>query len=350
MRKRRLYWTLQVIGWSTYALINIVLQSGDPLDQGTESIRRQQLEVLIHTPILFLVSHFVIRRIVLARNWLKKDLGRIILPLLGVAIVLSAISTAVIYLIYSLFQAFVINEEFFLGVSLLAITIFTLFMIWITIYILYHYLESNNKSLQYEAAVNEMQLNQLKSQLNPHFIFNALNSMRALVDENPSKAKIAITQLSNILRNSLIMDKMRVVDFNEELNTVRDYLELESIRFEERLQIKFNIHDDSEKFQIPPMMMQTLIENAIKHGVSNLVKGGIVELNTDVENSVLKIQIRNSGQLVNGVIKKPKKEGGYGLANTKQRLRLIYGDEASFKIFNENDKFVITEVKIPQRI
>ncbi len=349
MRKRRLYWTLQVLGWSAYALINIVAQSSDPLNEGAEAVRIAQIEVLVHTPILFLVSHFGIRKIILARKWVQKDIAKIILPLLGIAIFVSIAVTAIVYLMYSLFQTFTINNEFFLEPSFLAFTFFILYVFWLTIYILYHYLESNNKSLKYEAAANEMQLNQLKSQLNPHFIFNALNSMRALVDENPGKAKIAITQLSNILRTSLIMDKMRVVDFNEELNTVRDYLALETIRFEERLQVKFDIDRDSEKFQIPPMMMQTLVENAIKHGVSNLMEGGIVEVNTQVENSVLKIQIRNSGQLVNGVVKRPK-QGGYGLANTKQRLKLIYGEEASFKIFNENDKFVITEVRIPQRI
>ena len=197
--------------------------------------------------------------------------------------------------------------------------------------------------------MNEMHLNQLKAQLNPHFIFNALNSMRALVDEEPVKAKVAITQLSNILRNSLIMDKKRVISFEDELSTVRDYLALESIRFEERLEVKYNVETGSEHFAIPPMMIQTLVENAIKHGVSNLMAGGLVELNTRIDKSKLTIIIRNSGQLVNGK-KKRKKGSGYGLANTKERLKLIYSGEASFRIYNENDKFVVTEIKIPQRI
>ena len=144
------------------------------------------------------------------------------------------------------------------------------------------------------------------------------------------------------------MDKLRVVDFNEELSTVKDYLALESIRFEERLRVSYDIDKNSENFQIPPMMMQTLVENAIKHGVSNLIEGGEVELIAYVKEFFLTIQIRNSGQLVNGVVKKPK-QGGYGLANTKQRLKLIYGGEASFRIYNENDKFVTSEVRIPQR-
>ena len=115
-----------------------------------------------------------------------------------------------------------------------------------------------------------MKWNLLKSQLNPHFIFNALNSIRALVDENPGKSKNAITQLSNILRNSLQIDKNRLTSFTDEMKTVQDYLELESIRFEERLEVDIKLHPNSDQFQIPPLMIQTLVENSIKHGISNL--------------------------------------------------------------------------------
>jgi len=347
MRKRRLYWTLQFIGWTLYATVNILVAWLDPLNQeGSETLlQQQQLEVIIHTIILFLFSHFVLRRTSNKKEWIKKEFGKIMPSVIGIILVMSLLSTIIVHFIYSLFP----NSNIELKTIILdTLAYLLIFVFWATIYFLYHYLDSNNKSLKFEAAVNEMQLNQLKSQLNPHFIFNALNSMRALVDENPSKAKIAITQLSNILRKSLIMDKLRVVDFNEELSTVKDYLALESIRFEERLRVSYDIDKNSENFQIPPMMMQTLVENAIKHGVSNLIEGGEVELIAYVKEFFLTIQIRNSGQLVNGVVKKPK-QGGYGLANTKQRLKLIYGGEASFRIYNENDKFVTSEVRIPQR-
>lgn len=349
MKKRRLYWTLQFIGWMLYAVINLIFLSINIVGNEADFIKQQQLEIIIQTPILFLLSHVLLRRISIKRGWLKKDFTKVILKVIGLLLLMSVLATVILHSLYLLFVPIEFNFEWVSKLLLETLTFLVLYIFWASIYFLYHYLDSNNKSLKFEAAVNEMQLNQLKSQLNPHFIFNALNSMRALVDENPSKAKIAITQLSNILRKSLIMDKLRVVDFNDELNTVKDYLALESIRFEERLKVKYNIDKNSDNFQIPPMMMQTLIENAIKHGVSKLIKGGIVELRTFVKEFILIIEIRNSGQLVNGVVKKPK-QGGYGLANTKQRLKLIYGGEASFRIFNENDKFVITEVKIPQRI
>ncbi len=348
MRKKRLYWTLQIVGWALPAIINLIFISA--LGESPEQMRRQQFEAITQSLIPFLVSHFIIRNVIIKYNWLKVDLGRIISRILALILAVAVLSGLLNQLSYLVFRSAEFNNgDLFLQLTFDFLVTAFLYVIWTTIYFLYHYLESNNRSLKYEAAINEMQLNQLKSQLNPHFIFNALNSVRALVDEEPAKAKIAITQLSNILRTSLIMDKKRVINFNDELNTVRAYLALESIRFEERLKIKYNIDPRSNHFQIPPMMLQTLVENAIKHGVSNLVEGGIIEIKSIAEDSVLKLRIKNSGQYVHGV-KKPGKKGGYGLSNTKERLKLIYGSEATFNIYNENDKFVITEVRIPQGI
>ena len=99
-----------------------------------------------------------------------------------------------------------------------------------------------------------------------------------MVDENPKKSKQAITQLSNILRNSLASDKKGLTNFDEELKIVKDYLGLESIRFEERLKTEFDIHPESQRFLVPPMMIQTLVENGIKHGISKLTRGGVIQL------------------------------------------------------------------------
>jgi LytS/YehU family sensor histidine kinase len=222
-----------------------------------------------------------------------------------------------------------------------------IYLLWSLIYFMFHYVESYNKSLRYEAYISEIRLNKLKSQMNPHFIFNGLNSIRALVDEDPQKSKVAITQLSNILRNSLVMDKQRLINFNDEIKTVKDYLDLESIRFEERLETEIRLDPESGQFQIPPMMIQTLVENAIKHGISDLVDGGKIQITSEVRDGMLNIRIRNSGQYVNGVIRKTE---GFGIRNTVQRLKLIYADRAEFKIGNENENTVLTEIKIPRII
>ena len=220
-----------------------------------------------------------------------------------------------------------------------------LFFLWTVFYFTYHYFERYNTALKYEASMIQIELNNLKSQLNPHFIFNALNSIRALVDENPLKSKQAINQLSNILRSSLASDKKGLTKFEDELKIVKDYLGLESIRFEERLRTEFDIHPESQKFLVPPLMIQTLVENGIKHGISKLTPGGVIQLKTFVDDNHLKIHIRNSGHLLNGT---KRGKSGLGLKNTVQRLKLLYGEEASFRIVNENDNFVLTEIVIPQ--
>src|SRR6185503_21239820 len=128
-------------------------------------------------------------------------------------------------------------------------------------------------------------------------IFNALNSIRALVDENPVRARTAITELSNILRSSMQAEKLETVTFEKELNIVKDYLALEHIRFEDRLQIEYVIDEDTLDQPIPPMMLQTLVENAIKHGISKQVGGGVVRIISDFKGEFHELAVQNTGQL-----------------------------------------------------
>jgi len=143
-----------------------------------------------------------------------------------------------------------------------------------------------------------------------------------------------------------LADKKRLASFEEELKVVKDYLNLESIRYEERLNVSMDIDPSSKRFMIPPMMIQTLVENGIKHGISKLKKGGNLEIKTSVEGSYLTIEIRNSGKFLNGI---SRSSTGHGLKNTRDRLKLLYGDEATFDIRNAKD-YVRTEVRIPQSI
>ena len=221
------------------------------------------------------------------------------------------------------------------------------YVVWSLIYFLVHFIENYKKeeikNLTWEAAINEIELNKLKSQLNPHFMFNSMNSIRALVDEDPVKAKNAITQLSNILRNTLQMGKKKLISFEEELNLIKDYLDLEVTRYEERLKVEYDIHPRSAQFSVPPMMIQTLAENGIKHGISKLTKGGILKIGTEIKDDCLHIKIINSGQM--NIVEST--DTGFGIKNTIQRLHLLYGDKALFKIENLDDNHVIAKLLIP---
>ncbi len=338
MNKRNLYWFCQIFGWSFYGSLQIALFSvAGNLDETFV------LSQLVQTVFYILLTH-VFRELLLKLGWLKfKWYGLLPRFVIG-TFVLSLIHYG--FIIFSNWITGQLNPVTDFNIfSILANTMVSMvmFLIWSLLYLSFHYFERYNRSLQYEATVKEAELNNLKSQLNPHFIFNALNSIRALVDENPVKSKNAITQLSNILRNSLSTERKKLVPFQDELRTVKDYLELESIRYEERLKTSFKVDPKSDGYLIPPLMLQTLVENGIKHGISTLKTGGCITIETKVTDEHLNICIRNSGKFVNG----KTSSLGYGLLNTRKRLQLIYGEEANFRIGNE-DGSVKTEIQIPK--
>lgn len=227
------------------------------------------------------------------------------------------------------------------------VNISTVILLWSAIYFFIHYFENLKRSeierLVWEAAVKDFELKTLKSQLNPHFMFNAMNSIRALIEENPERAKTALTQLSNIFRYSLRIERTETVPLEDEVKTVEDYLALEKIRYEERLNYNVEIDPAVKSIEIPPMMIQTLVENGVKHGISKYPKGGELKLKAVSVNGHAEIIISNTGSFSEEEMKNSK---GFGLDNTKQRLNLLYGNKSEFNIVNDNG-FVNVILKIP---
>ena len=342
VKKDRIYWTVQLVGWTTYALIQIVSSvwlSVGPMVRGT------RIWFFVYEAFIGLTITHLFRLWIHRRKWINHNLPRLVTRVLLSAGVL-AISMyflrapgSMMLGIYN--PGILFSAENILGLSAVY---YVLFLLWSVSYFIYNYFEAYNNSLKLEASLRGIELSNLKSQLNPHFIFNALNSIRALIDENPVKSKQAVTQLSGLLRSSLSAGRSNLTSLEEELRIVRDYLGLESIRFEERLRTEFIIEPEALAFQVPPLMLQTLVENGIKHGISRLTKGGLIQVSASVKGRRLRICVRNSGTF------SPKTsfdEGGLGLENTRQRLKLIYGDDASLSIATENNNFVRTEIDFP---
>ncbi len=342
VNKVRLYWTLQVGGWALYAIIQIV---GSVFASDSQGISAQRVIFLTYEAGFCLLVTHLFRNLINRWHWLNAGMP-VLIPRVIISVFVLGLVMYLLRMPISIPLGLFSSEVAFNLKNILGLTVVYafIFFLWCVLYFIYHYFERYNTSLKLEASIKEIELNNLKSQLNPHFIFNALNSIRALVDENPVKSKLAINQLSNILRNSLTSDKRGLTKFEDELKIVKDYLGLESIRFEERLKTEFFIDPKSRDFLVPPLMIQTLVENGIKHGIAKLTAGGIIQMKTAVRNDRLCIQIRNSGHYVNGSVKNGT---GLGLDNTRQRLSLIYGEKASFRILTENDTFVLTEIEIP---
>jgi two-component system, LytTR family, sensor kinase len=212
---------------------------------------------------------------------------------------------------------------------------FLFLAIWNLIYFAYHFVMKSRQEqldkIKLQSTVKELELKTIKAHINPHFIFNALNSIRALVDENPGRARTAITELSNILRSSMQAEKAETTPLEKELNIVKDYLALEHIRFEDRLKVEYEIDEDTLDQPVPPMMLQTLVENAIKHGISKQVEGGSIKIISDFRNNKHELIVQNTGKL-NGTYN----QDGFGLASTTNRLKLLYGSKASFQISDRN--------------
>ncbi len=217
-------------------------------------------------------------------------------------------------------------------------------MIYFSVHFFQNYKKVEIEALIWEAAVKDFELKTLKSQLNPHFMFNALNSIRALIEEDPASAKTAVTKLSNILRYSLRIEKSETVTLADEMQTVVDYLDLEKIRFEERLNYSLEIDEVAAKIEIPPMMIQTLVENGIKHGISKRTDGGKISICSFIEDSKLHIRILNTGLFNEEDLKYAT---GFGIQNTKHRLSLLYGETGIFQIKNTTQNEVLAEVIIP---
>lgn len=296
------------------------------------------------------VSHFL-RIFIKNSNWLILPVEKA-LPRLFFSVVLACMLAAIMNIgVYNFFTApaaeRIINKIGFLNRVLMRMIDYCMFFLpWIIFYYLYHYVNKIRKqemdTLRLEALVKELELKTIKSHINPHFIFNALNSIRALIDEDPSRARKAVTELSTILRSSMQTGKLETVPLEKELKIVKDYLALEYIRFEERLQVEYDISENTLHQPIPPMMLQTLVENAIKHGISKKRDGGLVRVSSRIFNNSLELVIQNTG-ILNGY----PDSGGFGLTSTQNRLSLLFGERAVFRIRQLTAEVVEAKVLIP---
>jgi len=344
MSRNKIYWISQLTGWLFFVLIQtFFLRLNHALDF------RQGLGLLVLLILGIIITHLY-RSVIIRLGWLKITPLGLIPRVIASTLILATLMYGILFFIEAALGITSVSLNTFNSVTAIESILNNtpVFFFWSLIYFLIHYIENYKKAeienLKWQASINEIELNKLKSQLNPHFMFNAMNSIRALVEENPARAKESITQLSNILRNTLTMGKNKVIPFDDELKIVKDYVGLETTRYEERLRVEFSVDPKSAVFSVPPLMMQTLVENAIKHGISKIPDGGELVFKTEVKNDVLHVYIKNSGQL-NG----HTSEGtGFGLKNTEQRLALLYGDKASMKIKNGDDKHVETELIIPK--
>lgn len=195
--------------------------------------------------------------------------------------------------------------------------------------------------LRAESDRSVLELAVLRARLNPHFVFNALNNVRALINEDPDRARDVVTRLSGILRHALEHTERERATLAEELAVVDDYLAVESVHYEDRLQVRQDIDAASRQAELPPMVLQLLVENAIKHGISRTPGGGILDIRARCPNKHLLLEVANPGTL------KVAGGEGFGVGLTWMRTQMLAISGSHFEI-NEVDGRVVARLEVKQ--
>lgn len=345
-RKRTIYWILQVGGWMLWS---VVLGLWNYIYLELYLFPTSTITLVLFVGGLAL-SHFY-RSLILSWDWLKMDVFKLLPRVILAALVFSILNSLFIASFIDLYLDDYLQKILvwpFASLIGFISYFFILYLLWSAIYLTYHYLVNYEKqeirNLRLSAANKEMELNNLKNQLNPHFMFNALNSIRALIDEDPKLAEDSVTRFSSLLRNTLIAGKKELITLEEEMSVVKNYLALEQIRYEERLQCTIDIPKANMHNKIPPFLIQTLVENGIKHGISKLPEGGNISIDIIEKNmTTLSIKVMNDGFFD----EKSIPETGIGLSNSKKRLELLFGKMATLTICNRDNK-VVALVELPK--
>ncbi|MBL4639936.1 MAG: histidine kinase [Kordiimonadaceae bacterium] len=328
--KERIFWAFQVFGWFGYLLVRV---SNRMVTVGDVDAVPLYAAVAVFGFILTSYLRLFYRR-------LKERPFPVILLaiLIGSAVcgaILSAFATTSI-------PFFMPGEESYKGLQRLGNAMFesTVIFAWSVIYFGHHYyksfLEQKQQVLKATAMAHQAQLKMLRYQLNPHFLFNTLNAISTLVLEKSGKdANRMLTKLSSFLRYTLVNEPTQLVPLQQELHALNLYLDIEKVRFQERLVIEFDIQEKAKLALVPSLILQPLIENVIKYAIAPSIDGGMIMICAKVENKRLLIGLTDNGPGMDDVKNTHSKSGsGVGLANTKERLAQIYGEKHSLVLKN----------------
>ena len=357
--KERLYVLCQLGGWGAFLVMQlgftqIFASSASPVVR--DRLSDAAINVLVILTGLML-THYA-RPFMTRWGWKEMNWFPLVPRVLAMAAVLSFIWSAADYgYVYGV-VGMPWTSKFSLGLIFLVSWLNGIGLLsgWLCVYFFYHIFERLQRmqveQLRLAASVKEAELRALKSQVNPHFLFNSLNSLRALIDEDAPRAREAVTRLANMLRYSLQSGQLETVSFEDELRIVEDYLALEQIRHENRLQVRWDITEEVRvgAVSVPPMLLQTLVENAVKYGIGTRREGGELLIAARFEGAALHIRVTNPGDLAAPASASAARAGsstGVGLRNASERLKLLFGDRASLTLLSEPAGCVTASVLIP---
>ncbi len=327
----RLYWICQAAGWGGFVLYTLGFYFV------FATVRWEVvLSIMVIDGLLCPALTHALRGWMYRRGWMSLP-NRSRLPrAIAAAFVLATAVAALVLVVARLIPG---NEGFDRsGAFWMFVTFLWAFNGWLLTYLALHARKQRDaRELELTLDARNAQLDMLRAQVNPHFLFNCLNSVRALIAENPERASSMITSLSDLLRYSLQSERTHTVSLAEELAIVDEYVSLERVRFEDRLVFERSLDPGALAVRVPPMLVQTLVENAVKHGVAELPHGGVVRVRAAIEGGRVAIAVSNTG-----IMRHAHNDSGHGLRNTVARLRLLYDHRASFSLTDVSGETVAT--------
>lgn len=236
-----------------------------------------------------------------------------------------------------------LKQHFYLRLAILALAALMITLLAVVVSRLEQQEETKNRELHMMELSKEAELSQLRQQLQPHFLFNSLNSISALVMSQPERAREMVIMLSDFLRGTIRKDLKAWTSLKEELEYLQMYLEIERVRFGHRLEVLFEISPESEELKIPQLLIQPLLENAIKHGLYGVTGKVQIHLSAKKEQHYLVVQIDNPFDPEN-----PSQKGtGFGLSSLRRRLYLLFGRNDLLSTQEAGTNFSVN-LKIPQ--
>lgn len=332
------FWKLQIGGWLIYLfLIYVTFFSVASEGSFLRLLQIKGFRAVVGFVLTCVLWQFY-RRIIK-----RFSIGQIVFVVLVCSVIFGILWTVIESSFYLM-----VDHGYDLGVTMprmprIALDYSVTIMAWSAIYFGIKYWRQwqteRENALQAKILAEKAQLEMLRYQLNPHFLFNALNSIRASIDEDASRAKRMITQLSEFLRHSLLSSEKKQVSLGEELEAVRNYLAIEKIRFEDKLEVEFEVDEKTEKFKVPCFLLNPLVENAVKHGLRSGAKPLEIKISASADEERLFLEVANSGKLQTGA-----NTGGIGLKNVRERLEKLFGG-GKLELTQENG-FVKARVEI----
>lgn len=349
------FWLLQIIGWFGLSLISFLSLTLWYDQQGSgyigHTLLQSALGVLVSWPLRYLF-HFFWNDILIFR------ISSAIAGIIGCSLIWTILRI-------STFMSMTGEQDIWSDFGGWLFGSILIFLCWVAFYhfVKYYQLLQNQhqtllelasdtqqeqlKRLQAETIAREAQLKMLRYQLNPHFLFNTLNAISALVKvKESSKAHEMIVQLSNFLRYSLDNDPINKVSLRQEIDAVKQYLKIERTRFGNRLKLHFDVPIAHESIDVPSLILQPLVENAIKFGIAPSETGGQISIVATNEDGYLVIKVIDTGPGIT-TEKSPIKSAGIGLKNTDERLKQFYNEDYKLHLENTRDGGLCVTLKIP---